>query len=120
MAGADGIGKGLVLEEGGAVVRAGLQRHFIGVHEPMLGALGRHEADARAEHQLTGRNEHIESRLAANGGDLLLLLGAIGKHAQIQHCAHTVGEIHRGVAVVDDIGDALGVAFADMVYVHAA
>jgi hypothetical protein len=82
--------------------------------------LGAAEPDPGRVGDFAGGNQDIEPGPVADRRDLLLVLGAIGEHRQVEHRAHAIGEVHGREAVVDDVGDLAAIALIEMVDVHGA
>jgi hypothetical protein len=64
------------------------------------------------------RHETLRFAQGAHHRNLFLIARALGKHAQLQQRALATGEVHHHVGVVQDVGDALGVALVEVVMGH--
>ena len=60
-------------------------------------------------------HERVDTAMRAGGGDFLLIAGAFGEHAQIQHGARAIVEIDDDIAVVPDIGCLIAVTLVAVI-----
>ncbi len=115
-----GVEEGAPLIKGRAVMVTRLQGGAIDRHMSALHRLWRADRNPGAEFDHASRDADLQLCGVPDRGHLFLLLGTLGEHAQIEHRANAVGEIHHGIGVVDDVRNRAVIGFVAVIDIHCA